>query len=70
LTPATSVALAPDTLRRLEAALTEFIGPIARIVLRKQLLKSSSLADLYGDLAVHIPNDRDRAAFLKSQRGG
>jgi serine/threonine protein kinase len=70
LTPATSIALAPDTLRRLEAALTEYIGPIARIVLRKQLLKSSSLADLYGDLAVHIPNDRDRAAFLKSQRGG
>ena len=64
------MALAPEMLSRLEAALTEYIGPIARIVIRKQLLKSSSLADLYGDLAAYIPNDRDRAAFLKSQRGG
>jgi serine/threonine protein kinase len=65
-----SMSLAPEMLSRLEAALTEYIGPIARIVIRKQLLKSSSLADLYGDLAAYIPNDRDRAAFLKSQRGG
>jgi len=65
-----SISLAPEMLSRLEAALTEYIGPIARIVIRNQLSKSSSLADLYGDLAAHIPNDRDRATFLKSQRGG
>jgi eukaryotic-like serine/threonine-protein kinase len=67
---AASIALAPEMLRRLEVALTHYIGPIARVVLRKELLKSSSLADLYGDLAAHIPNDRDRAAFLKSQGSG
>ncbi len=66
---APSLSLAPELLSRLEAALTEYIGPIARIVLRNQLSRSSSLADLYGDLAAHIPNARDRAAFLKSQRG-
>jgi serine/threonine-protein kinase len=63
------LSLAPEMLNRLEAALTEYIGPIARIVIRTRLSKSSSLSDLYGDLAAYIPNDRDRAAFLKSQRG-
>ena len=64
-----SISLGPEMLSRLEVALTEYIGPIARIVIRNQLSKSSSLADLYGDLAAHIPNDRDRATFLKIHRG-
>ena len=64
-----SLSLAPEMLNQLEATLTEYIGPIARILIRKQLSKSSSLADLYGDLAAYIPSDRDRASFLKSQRG-
>jgi tRNA A-37 threonylcarbamoyl transferase component Bud32 len=68
--PAIPIAIAPETLHRLEVALTQYIGPIARVVLRKQLLKSASLTDLCSDLAAHIPNERDRAAFLESQRGG
>jgi serine/threonine-protein kinase len=60
------VNLAPDQLSRIETSLTHYIGPIARIVLRQQLSKSASLADFYRDLAAHIPNERDRADFLRS----
>ena len=61
-------AIAPEALRRVELALTRYIGPIARVVLRQQLRKSNSLSELYRDLAVHIPNERDRALFLASGR--
>ncbi len=67
--PVSPDALAPDMLSRIEANLTQFIGPIARVIVRRQLSRSASLFDLYRDLAAYIPNDRDRAEFLKRQTG-
>src|SRR3954468_5442726 len=63
------LAIAPEMLSHLEATLTQYIGPIAQIVLRKQLRKSASVTHLYENLAAHIANERDRAAFLRSRRG-
>jgi serine/threonine-protein kinase len=60
-------ALPPDILSRIEANLTRFIGPIARVLVRQQLSKSTSVIDLYSELANYIPDMRDRAAFLKSR---
>jgi serine/threonine protein kinase len=60
-------ALAPDMLSRIEANLTQFIGPVARVIVRRQLSRSASLFDLYRDLATYIPNERDRAEFLRRQ---
>ncbi|HEY1795256.1 MAG TPA: serine/threonine-protein kinase [Stellaceae bacterium] len=64
-----SLALAPDALRQIEADLTTYIGPIAPIVLRRLLSKSSSVADLYRDLATYIPDEHDRDNFLNSRQG-
>jgi serine/threonine protein kinase len=61
--------IAPEMLSHLEATLTHYIGPIAQVVLRKQLMKSTSLNHLYDNLAAHIANERDRAAFLRSRHG-
>jgi eukaryotic-like serine/threonine-protein kinase len=61
------MGLPPDILSRIEANLTQFIGPIARVLVRQQLSKSSSVIDLYSELANYIPDTRDRAAFLKSR---
>jgi serine/threonine-protein kinase len=63
------LAIAPEMLSHLEVTLTQYIGPIARVVLRKQLMKSASLNHLYDNLAAHIANERDRAAFLRSRPG-
>ena len=64
------LAIAPEMLSHLEATLTQYIGPIAQIVLRKQLMKSATVKHLYENLAAHITNERDRAAFLRSRHGG
>jgi len=64
------IAIAPDVLTRIEAHLAQYIGPIARVVVRRQLSKSASLRDLYRDLASLIPDERDRTQFLKSQPSG
>jgi len=60
-------ALGTDILSRIELNLTQFIGPVARVIMRRQLHKSASLFDLYRDLASYIPDERDRAEFLKRQ---
>ena len=63
-------AVEPDILTRIESNLTQFIGPIARVIVRQQLSKSASLFDLYRDLATYIPDERERAEFLKRQNAG
>lgn len=76
LPPATSVRdaipirLTPDQLERIETLLTRYIGPIAGIVLRRQMSRSASLADFYRDLAAFIPDERDRTEFLNSHAVG
>jgi eukaryotic-like serine/threonine-protein kinase len=62
--------LGMDILTRIEMNLTQFIGPVARVIVRQQLAKSASLFDLYRDLASYIPDERDRAEFLKQQPVG
>lgn len=63
-------ALGTDILTRIELNLTQFIGPVARVIMKRQLVKSASLFDLYRDLASYIPDERDRAEFLKRQPVG
>jgi serine/threonine-protein kinase len=67
--PTAIISIAPATLSRLETELTAYIGPIASIVLRRLLSKSSSLPDFYRDLAAHIPDERERSKFLRSRLG-
>jgi serine/threonine-protein kinase len=65
---------APPTLTEAENAeliekavrdLTEYIGPLARITVRRTVPTVATAEALYRSLAEHIPNERQRAAFLK-----
>jgi eukaryotic-like serine/threonine-protein kinase len=56
----------PNVLSRVEVELSRYIGPIARVLVRRQLTKSSTVSDLYRELAKHIPEGRDRDAFLNT----
>jgi eukaryotic-like serine/threonine-protein kinase len=67
--PTAIISIAPAALSRLETELTVYIGPIASIVLRRLLSKSSSLPDFYRDLAAYIPDERERSKFLGSRLG-
>ena len=57
--------LSPELLRQVEVSLTRSIGPIARVLVRRELSKSPSAADFFAELANCIPDERDRMAFLK-----
>jgi serine/threonine-protein kinase len=61
----------PDAaaLDAVEAELAQYVGPIARVLLKQQLQNFHSMLELYHSLAEHISDDAERAAFLNSGRG-
>jgi eukaryotic-like serine/threonine-protein kinase len=50
----------------IESDLTRYIGPIAKILVRRELEKFQTLAKLCLGLSVHIPDERDRRSFINS----
>jgi eukaryotic-like serine/threonine-protein kinase len=48
----------------IEADLTRYIGPIAKILIKRELEKFESLSRLCLALAAHIPDEKERKAFL------
>jgi hypothetical protein len=49
-----------------ESALARYIGPIAKILIRRELEKHETLDKFYRALAAHIPDERDRENFLRA----
>lgn len=45
--------------------LTKYLGPIAKILVRKEANKASTLPELYQSLADHIPIEQEKAIFLR-----
>jgi serine/threonine-protein kinase len=56
----------PADIVAIESDLTRYIGPIARILVKRELGKFESLAKLCLVLATHIPDERERRAFLNA----
>jgi eukaryotic-like serine/threonine-protein kinase len=56
----------PASIMAIESDLTRYIGPIARILVKRELGKFESLAKLCLVLATHIPDERERRAFLNA----
>jgi serine/threonine-protein kinase len=54
----------PASIVAIEADLTRYIGPIARILVKKELETFDSLAKFCLLLAAHIPDEKQRKAFL------
>jgi len=52
-----------------ESNLARYIGPIAKILIKRELEKHETLDNFYRALAAHIPDERDREAFLRVQKG-
>jgi serine/threonine-protein kinase len=51
-----------------ERKLTEYVGPIARILVKRAQQAATSPDDFWQRLAAHIDRDADRQAFLKIRR--
>jgi len=61
----TGVAFDLETLKKIEAELAKFIGPIAHIVIRSAAKKSYTIAGLAEMVAADISDDKSRAAFVR-----
>jgi serine/threonine protein kinase len=59
--------IASANIASIEANLIRYIGPIARILVKRELEKYETLDKFYRALAAHIPDERDREAFLRAR---
>jgi serine/threonine-protein kinase len=70
--PQPSRSTAPSSLTNiasLESNLARYIGPIAKILIKRELEKHETLDKFYRALAAHIPDERDRESFLRAYHG-
>jgi serine/threonine-protein kinase len=58
-------AIAPDEAQRAEHALARYLGPIARILVKRAVTSAASVDELWQMLATHVPGAADRQAFLR-----
>lgn len=56
------------TLRSIEHALAQYIGPIARVLTKRAAARAADLDGLCAELAREMQSDRDRAQFLDACR--
>jgi serine/threonine-protein kinase len=61
------VRLPEEELERAQAALTEFVGPIARVLVRRAA-SASTVEALWQGLANHIESPAERTAFLRRRQ--
>jgi len=71
ITPSASIvdadeSIHPDVLSTLESSLIRYVGPTAKVLVKKYSKESNSLEDLSMTLAKKIPNDGERSEFLRS----
>ena len=58
-----------ELLQRAERELTRYVGPIARILVKRASGTAGSAEELWRALATHIERDADRQGFMKSLNG-
>jgi serine/threonine-protein kinase len=54
-------------LERAQRALAQYVGPIARVLVRRAARETSSLDGLWQALSVHIELPAERTAFLRQR---
>ncbi|HST02195.1 MAG TPA: serine/threonine-protein kinase [Usitatibacter sp.] len=62
----TRSAFTPDVLSTAEKRLAQYIGPLAKVLIRRAAESSGNLKELYAQLATHIDSEEERSAFLDS----
>jgi eukaryotic-like serine/threonine-protein kinase len=65
---ATASVIPTGELEHVQKELTHYLGPIARVLVKRAAIGSGSVAELWRQLSLHIEREDDRRAFL-SRRG-
>jgi serine/threonine-protein kinase len=61
-------APSPSAISAIEMSLTQYLGPIAKLLVRRELQKFETMESFCRVLAVHIPDEGEREAFLRTAR--
>jgi eukaryotic-like serine/threonine-protein kinase len=64
---APTVTMSAEQIDRVERALTQHLGPIARLLIKRTLPSVGSEVELWQALATHIERPADREAFLRQR---
>ncbi len=56
--------LTPDQLAQLEKLLSQSIGPMARMIIKKEAARHLSMSALLPALSLHIDRQEDRSRFM------
>ena len=64
-TSAVATRFTPEALERAEQRLAPFLGPLARVVVKRAAVKARGEQELYLLLADEIENPADRKAFVR-----
>ena len=62
-------ALMQKILAQVQQDLAQFIGPMARVLVKRALREAPTVTKLYEVLALEIADERDRKKFLALRRG-
>jgi serine/threonine-protein kinase len=60
----TRINFTPEAVALAEKRLASYVGPLARVLIKDAVTKSSSLRELYTSLAAHIDDEKERREFL------
>ncbi len=61
-------AFSPEHLAAAEKRLANYVGPLARVLIKDAVGRSGNLRELYSHLAAHIDDEAERRAFLTELR--
>ncbi len=64
---ASNPAIPPDRAEQVQHDLARFLGPIARVLVKRAIGSAGSVQELREKLAAHIESPGDRATFLKGR---
>ncbi len=59
--------VAPEAVERAQSALTRYVGPIARLLVKRAAARARSEPELWELLALHIDHASEREAFLRQR---
>jgi hypothetical protein len=67
--PANTAAMEfdPEVLAALQARLAEYIGPMARVLVKRAAQQATSMDELMNLLAAELPTEKERATFLRQK---
>jgi serine/threonine-protein kinase len=59
-----AMPFSPEVLAQAEKRLASYVGPLAKVLIKDAVGKSSNLKELYSQLATHIDEEDERRDFL------